>query len=93
MSLVLFHQVIGSLQDIKEVTEQHAVNLTGDLRLCASCEMGKSTNQPVSKVAEKRASACLELVYTDFAEPVSESSGGSRFATVVVDDLTRLRRV
>lgn len=77
----LLHKRRGHVKDVEGVARNHARDLTGDLRVCALCAKGKSARQAVLKQA-KKSTKRLELVHQDLAGPVSDSFGGSRYATV-----------
>ena len=58
--------------------------------ICGACQTGKQTKTNYHKVNVIATSHCLELLHVDLMEPTrTESLGGKRVITIIVDDFSR----
>jgi hypothetical protein len=93
----LWHQKLGhlNLRGMKKVVTVEAIRGLPKLKIaegniCGECQNGKQTRMSHPKLEHQVTSKPLELLHMDLMGPMQvESSGGKRYAFVVVDDFTR----
>ena len=61
--------------------------------VCNDCRLGEASRKPVGSPVIEQAAERLGLVHSDLQGPLPESHGGSKYAIIFVDDLTRMGKV
>ena len=87
VSLVHAHSSV-----LKATTQQHGIQLVGELAPRSGCSMAKGIRAPTPHRITSRAEAPLDLVHIDTTGPFPESLGGSRYIVMFVDSASRYQR-
>ena len=75
----------------KATTQQHAIQLVGELAPCAGCSMANGICASTPHHTTSRAAAPINMVHTHTTGPYQESLGGSRYVVMFVDSASRLQ--
>lgn len=87
-----FHRIYGHASEklLRATAKRLDVRLTGELKLCAGCAMGKAIRHGVPSSTKNRATERLERVFVDLTGPRSVASvGGVHYMMIVRDDFSR----
>lgn len=84
----IFHRKVGHLSKtyLERLATKEGITLTGDLKPCTTCLVGKSTRPKIPKQTTLKATAPFERVHTDLQGPVRvRSLGGKLYTSAYVD--------
>ena len=93
MDINLYHKISGHLHEryMRRRAASEGISLTGKLKLCDNCVMGKARKKPIAKISSyKQATRFGGRVFTDMSGPFKvRGYGGVRYMFTFVDDYSR----
>ena len=72
----------------RKTAEKIYAKLTGQLRTCEPCALGKERNKNVSKILVEHSSMTGEHLFLDINLPTAKSLGGRHYLLLVIEDMT-----
>ena len=86
-----FHSMMGHLNDdyMRLTAKNMGVEITGKLKICEPCAVGKSKQKSVPKEDTRLVTVPGELLYMDIAGIHEPSKGGMKYWILFVDGFSR----